>query len=213
MTDLAVTARAVTDRAASRAVFLDRDGTLVDELGYLARPEDLRLLPGAAEGVRRLNEAGWRAVVVTNQSGIARGLFGARELDLVHARLARELAREGAHLDGIYSCPHHPEHGPAPLRQVCACRKPAPGLLLTAARELGLELAASWIVGDSWRDLEAGARAGLAGGILVLTGKGREEHAQLAPGTAVRTAADLPAAVQAILAARADSVGSVDQGR
>jgi D-glycero-D-manno-heptose 1,7-bisphosphate phosphatase len=203
----------VTVRAKpGRAVFLDRDGTLVDELGYLARPEDLRLLPGAAEGVRRLNEAGWRAVVVTNQSGIARGLFGPGELDAVHARLAQELALSGAHLDGIYSCPHHPEHGTGPLRQVCACRKPAPGLLLTAARELGLDLAASWIVGDSLRDLEAGARAGLAGGILVLTGKGRDEHEQLAPGTNVRTAPDLPAAVQAILAgAQGPFTGS--QGR
>jgi D-glycero-D-manno-heptose 1,7-bisphosphate phosphatase len=191
----------VTSGAARRAVFLDRDGTLVDELGFLAHPGDLRLLPGAAEGVRLLNRAGWRAVVVTNQSGIARGLFGEGELAAVHARLREELARAGATLDGIHHCPHHPTEGAPPLRRACDCRKPAPGLLLEAARELGLELGASWTVGDSLRDLEAGERAGLAGGILVLTGKGPEELARHAHPESVRTAPDLPAAVRAILAA------------
>lgn len=184
-----------------RAVFLDRDGTLLDELGFLSRPEDLRLLPGAAEGVRLINQAGWSAVLVTNQSGIARGLFGEPELAAVHARLAEELAAHGAHLDALFHCPHHPEQGLGALRRTCACRKPAPGLLLEAAERLGLALGASWIVGDSQRDLEAGRRAGLAGGVLVLTGKGRAELAQFPAREAPLTAADLPTAVRRILAA------------
>ncbi len=186
----------------ARAVFLDRDGTLVDELGFLCRASDVRLVPGAAEGVRLFNQAGWRAVVVTNQSGIARGLLDERVLAEVHARMQALLAREGAQLDAILHCPHHPAEGAPPLRCICACRKPAPGLLLEAAQRFALELGASWIVGDSLRDLEAGRRAGLAGGVLVLTGKGQTEL-ELARGVeAVRTAADLPAAASFILSAQ-----------
>jgi D-glycero-D-manno-heptose 1,7-bisphosphate phosphatase len=186
-------------RPPARAVFLDRDGTLVDELGFLRRARDVRLVPGAAAGVRLLNQAGWLTVVVTNQSGIARGLLDECDLAEVHARLSELLAREDAHLDAILHCPHHPEEGEPPLRCACACRKPAPGLLLEAARRFALELGACWIVGDSLRDLEAGARAGLAGGVLVLTGKGPAElGGALDPG-AVRTAPDLPAAARSIL--------------
>jgi D-glycero-D-manno-heptose 1,7-bisphosphate phosphatase len=186
----------------TQAVFLDRDGTLVDELGFLRRPEDLRLLPRAAEGVRAFNAAGWRTIVVTNQSGLARGLFTADDLAAVHARLEAALAEEGARLDAILHCPHHPEEGAPPLRAACECRKPAPGLLLEAARRFGLELGACWIVGDSRRDIEAGRRAGLAGELLVLTGKGKEEHALLtdAERDLVRVAPDLLAAAHAILA-------------
>lgn len=186
------------------AVFLDRDGTLVDELGFLARAEDLRLLPGAAEAVRRLNEQGLVAVVVTNQSGIARGLFGERELAAVHARLAAELARAGAHLDDVLHCPHHPSEGSPPWRQRCPCRKPAPGLVLEAARRHGLALADSWMIGDSLRDLECGARAGLAGSILVRTGKGADELATLPAAERARTlvAPDVLGAVELLLAAR-----------
>jgi len=184
----------------ARAVFLDRDGTLVDELGFLRRAQDVRLVPGAAAGVRLFNQAGWLTVVVTNQSGIARGLLDEGDLARVHARLSELLAREDARLDALLHCPHHPEEGVPPLRTACACRKPAPGLLLEAARRFALELGACWIVGDSLRDLEAGARAGLAGGVLVLTGKGPAELAgALDPGV-VRTAPDLPAAARSILA-------------
>jgi D-glycero-D-manno-heptose 1,7-bisphosphate phosphatase len=184
------------------AVFLDRDGTLVDELGFLARAEDLRLLSGAAEAVRRVNAAGLAAIVVTNQSGIARGLFGERELAAVHARLAQELARGGARLDDVLHCPHHPSEGVPPWRAHCECRKPAPGLVLAAARAHGLALASSWMIGDSLRDLECGARAGLAGGILVLTGKGPEELATLSAAERARTlvAPDVRAAVELVLA-------------
>ena len=183
----------------ARAVFLDRDGTLLDELGFLVRPEDVRLLPRAAEGVRVLNAAGWRTVVVTNQSGVARGLLDEEKLAAVHARLASVLAEQGAHLDAILYCPHHPEEGTGPLRCACTCRKPAPGLLLEAARRFSLDLGASWIVGDSLRDLESGRRAGLAGGWLVLTGKGAEEQALLPRGADVRVAPDLLAAARLIV--------------
>jgi len=186
----------------TRAVFLDRDGTLVDELGFLREAAELRLLPGAAEGVRLFNEAGWRTVVVTNQSGIARGLLDEDDLRAVHARLAQELAREGAHLDLLLHCPHHPSAGRGALVQSCACRKPEPGMLLDAARRLALDLARCWLVGDSARDLEAGRRAELAGEVLVLTGKGPDELAALAPAARARvlTAPDLPAAARLILA-------------
>jgi D-glycero-D-manno-heptose 1,7-bisphosphate phosphatase len=187
--------------AGARAVFLDRDGTLVDELGFLRRACDLRLLSGAAEGVRLFNRAGWRTVVVTNQSGIARGLLTETELEEVHARLRAELARSGARLDAILHCPHHPEEGEPPLRCACACRKPAPGMLLEAARRFALDLGASWIVGDGLRDLEAGRRAGLAGGVLVLTGKGRAELAGAREPGGVPTAPDLRGAARLILAA------------
>jgi len=184
------------------AVFLDRDGTLLDELGFLTRPEDVRLLPRAAQGVRALNEAELPVVVVTNQSGIARGLLSERELAAVHARLERELALEGARVDGFLHCPHHPEHGAPPLRQVCACRKPEPGLLFEAAARFGLDLSASWIVGDSARDLEAGRRAGVAGRVLVLTGKGRATLAELEREERARTqvADDLVEAAELVLA-------------
>ncbi|MSR61919.1 MAG: HAD-IIIA family hydrolase [Planctomycetes bacterium] len=185
----------------TRAVFLDRDGTLVDELGFLRDAATLRLLPGAAEGVRLFNRAGWRTVLVTNQSGIARGLLDEDDLCAVHARLEQALARADARLDLLLHCPHHPSAGRGLLRQSCACRKPEPGMLLDAARRLELDLAQSWIVGDSARDLEAGRRAELAGGVLVLTGKGRDELAALAPAERARvlSAPDLPAAARLIL--------------
>jgi D-glycero-D-manno-heptose 1,7-bisphosphate phosphatase len=194
--------RAHGSAAQRAAVFLDRDGTLLDELGFLARPADLRLLPGAAAGVRALNQAGLAVVLVTNQSGIARGLFSEADLAAIHARLAQELERAGAHLDALYHCPHHPEQGQPPLRRACSCRKPEPGLLLLAARELGLDLARSWIVGDSVRDLEAGRRAGIPGRVLVLTGKGQATLAGLAPEQRAQTlvVADLPEAARRVLA-------------
>jgi D-glycero-D-manno-heptose 1,7-bisphosphate phosphatase len=157
-------------------------------------------VPGAADGIRLFNRAGWQTVVVTNQSGIARGLLDEHDLAEIHERLRELLAREGARLDAILHCPHHPDEGEPPLRCACACRKPAPGLLLEAARRFELDLGSSWIVGDGLRDLEAGARAGLAGAVLVLTGKGRAELAAAPEPGSLRTAPDLPAAARLILA-------------
>jgi D-glycero-D-manno-heptose 1,7-bisphosphate phosphatase len=156
------------------AVFIDRDGTLTDEVGYINHPSRLRLLPRSAEAIRRLNRAGIPAVVVTNQAGLARGYFSEAVLDSVNADLAAQLERAGARLDGVYICPHHPTEGAPPLRQLCDCRKPKPGLLLRAAEELDLDLARSVMVGDKPSDLEVAPKVG-ARSILVLTGYGRGE--------------------------------------
>jgi D-glycero-D-manno-heptose 1,7-bisphosphate phosphatase len=156
------------------AVFIDRDGTLTEEVGYVNHPSRLRLLPRSAEAIRRLNRAGVPAVLATNQAGLARGYFSKDVLDAVQAELVAQLAREGAVLDGVYVCPHHPDAGEPPFRADCDCRKPRPGLLLRAAAELGLDLPRSALVGDKPSDLAA-ARAVGARGVLVLTGYGRGE--------------------------------------
>ncbi|HEY4134066.1 MAG TPA: D-glycero-beta-D-manno-heptose 1,7-bisphosphate 7-phosphatase [Alphaproteobacteria bacterium] len=160
------------------AVFLDRDGTIVEDVDYLTRPEQLRLIPGAAAAIRTLNARAVPVVVVTNQSAVARGLLSEDELAAVHGELRARLAAEGARLDAIYYCPHHPE-GSGAYRRDCDCRKPMPGMLRQAARDLGLDLAASAMVGDSVRDLEAGAAAGCRTLILVRTGHGADEEKHL----------------------------------
>ncbi|MBE0558546.1 MAG: HAD family hydrolase [Proteobacteria bacterium] len=155
------------------AVFLDRDGTINEEVGYLDRLEKLRLIPGAAEAIRLINESGMKAIVVTNQSGVARGMFGEAFVGTVHRRLREMLAAEGASLDGLYFCPHHPTEGRGRYLRSCDCRKPAPGLLLRAAEELSLDPERSTMIGDTLKDIEAAARIG-ARGILVRTGYGAE---------------------------------------
>jgi D-glycero-D-manno-heptose 1,7-bisphosphate phosphatase len=156
------------------AVFIDRDGTLTEEVGYVNHPSRVRLLPRSAEAIRRLNAAGLAAVVVTNQAGIARGYFSADVLRATNEALVEQLKDAGAHLDGIYVCPHHPTEGAPPYRAVCDCRKPAPGLLRRAAAELDLDLSASVMVGDKASDLVPARTVG-ARGVLVLTGYGRGE--------------------------------------
>jgi D-glycero-D-manno-heptose 1,7-bisphosphate phosphatase len=152
----------VTDRAA----LLDRDGTLILERHYLSDPEGVELLPGAAEGLRRLRSLGFALVVVTNQSGLARGLFDAERLAQIHARLTFLLKQEGVILDGIYVCPHLPTDG-------CWCRKPRPGLVERAAARHGFDPAASIVIGDKACDVELGRAVG-ARSILVRTGYGAE---------------------------------------
>ncbi len=156
------------------AVFIDRDGTLTEEVGYVNHPSRLRLLPRSAEAIRRLNAAGIAAVVVTNQAGVARGYFSEEVLGAVNTALVDQLKEEGAHLDAIYVCPHHPTEGVAPYRMVCGCRKPKPGLLVRAAADHGLDLGRSTLVGDKPSDLVA-ARAVGARSVLVLTGYGLGE--------------------------------------
>lgn len=143
------------------AVFLDRDGTLNENLDYLTRPEDMRLLPGVAPALMRLRAAGYACVVVTNQSAIGRGMIDEATLDAIHEEMLRQLAVDGAALDAIYASPHVNDHPD---------RKPAPGMLLQAAADLGLDLASSWMVGDSARDILAGRSAGCKGCVLVRTG-------------------------------------------
>jgi D-glycero-D-manno-heptose 1,7-bisphosphate phosphatase len=178
-------------------MLIDRDGTLCEEVGYLGRVDQVRLLPRAGEAVRRAREAGFRVILATNQSGIARGLIEPSRLDEIHDELQRLLALEDTALDGIYHCPHHPDFGDGE----CACRKPLPGMLLQAAGEHGLDLAASYMVGDRRRDLAAGSRAG-ATPVLVLTGYGKREFGYHASDDAERpafVASDLSAAVEWIL--------------
>lgn len=163
------------------AVFLDRDGTINEEVGYLDRLEKLRLVPGAAEAIRLINESGMKAVVVTNQSGVARGFFTEAFVDEVHSHLRKMLRKEGASLDGFYFCPHHPTEGRGGYLRNCSCRKPSPGLLLRAVEELSLEPERSYMVGDTVKDIEAASRIG-ARGILVRTGYGAGAAAAL--GTA-----------------------------
>ena len=184
------------------AVFIDRDGTLTEEVGYVNHPSRLRLLPRSAEAICRLNRAGVAAVVATNQAGVARGYFSEEVLHAVNAALVRQLEAAGARLDGLYVCPHHPTEGEPPFRAACDCRKPAPGLLLRAAEDLGLDLAASALVGDKASDLEPARRVG-ARAVLVLTGYGRGEweyrrhHFAVAPD---HVADDLLDAVEWVLA-------------
>jgi D-glycero-D-manno-heptose 1,7-bisphosphate phosphatase len=155
-------------------MFIDRDGTLTEEVGYVNHPARLRLLPRSGDAVQRLNRAGIAAVVTTNQAGIARGYFSEDVLHAVHAELLRQLKRADAHLDGLYVCPHHPREGQPPWRADCHCRKPKPGLVLQAARELDLDLAGSVVVGDKASDLAVAPAVG-ARSVLVLTGYGLGE--------------------------------------
>jgi len=145
---------------ADKAVFLDRDHTIIEDPGYLTEPSAVRLLPGVDLALQSLAQEGFRLVVVTNQSAIARGLLTAEGLERIHAEMGRQLADRGVTLDGIYHCPYHPEGTVEPYDQESDDRKPSPGMLLRAAEDLGLDLANSWMVGDSPRDIEAGQRAG-----------------------------------------------------
>lgn len=143
-------------------VFLDRDGTIIADTGYVASPDDVRLLPGAAEAVRRMARAGYRVILVSNQSGVARGLLDETVLAQVHSRLEELLETEGACLDAAYYCPFldGPDATVAAYRRDSELRKPKPGMLHQAARELGIDLGCSWMIGDSASDVEAGRRAG-----------------------------------------------------
>lgn len=158
-----------------RAVFLDRDGTVSDEAGYINHIGRFRVYPWTAAAIRRLNDAGLRVILVTNQSGIGRGYFPESLLHEVHGVLEKELELAGAHLDAIYFCPHHPDARLDQYRRHCSCRKPEPGMLLKAARDWDLDLGASFLVGDRFVDIETAHRAGVRG-VLVLSGYGRGEY-------------------------------------
>jgi D-glycero-D-manno-heptose 1,7-bisphosphate phosphatase len=183
-----------------RAVFLDRDGTICEEVGYLNSVHQMRLIPRSAEAIRRLNEHGFKVVVITNQSGVARGLILEQNLNDIHTEMIRQLREEGASLDGIYYCPHHPTEGNPPYLQECTCRKPATGLLKKAAADLNLDLSSSYMVGDHFSDIECGRRVG-AKTVLLLTGHGRQalERQGEWPSQPDYLAADLYEAVNWIL--------------
>ncbi|HEY9068894.1 MAG TPA: HAD family hydrolase [Candidatus Ozemobacteraceae bacterium] len=146
------------------AIFLDRDGTLNPDPGFISRPEDFELYPGTGEALARLRAAGYLLVVVTNQSGVARGIIPPDALGRIHEKMNRELEQAGAVPDAIYICPHHPDH-PAPGQppgQSCGCRKPEPGLVLKAISDLGIDPATSWAVGDRMTDVRMAIAAGVA---------------------------------------------------
>jgi D-glycero-D-manno-heptose 1,7-bisphosphate phosphatase len=157
-----------------RAVFMDRDGTISEEVGYINHPSRFRVFPHSADAVRLLNEQGWLAIVVTNQAGVARGYFSEEMIHEIHDQLKRDLENAGARLDAIYYCAHHPSVGEPPYRQDCDCRKPKPGLILKAAREFDIDLAQSWMIGDRYSDIELARNAGV-NSAFVLSGYGRGE--------------------------------------
>jgi D,D-heptose 1,7-bisphosphate phosphatase len=155
-----------------RAIFLDRDGTINEEVGYLDDLAKLKIIPAAFEAVRLINAAKMKAVVITNQAGVARGLFSEDFVKIANKFLHAEFLKENALIDAFYYCPHHPTEGIGSYHRECDCRKPAPGMLLQAAQEMNIDLARSYIIGDRYNDIEAGKRAQVKG-VLVKTGFGQ----------------------------------------
>jgi D-glycero-D-manno-heptose 1,7-bisphosphate phosphatase len=191
---------AAPSRAQRPAIFVDRDGVILEMVHYLNRVEQVALAPGVAEAIRSINETGVPLVIVTNQSAVARGLLTESGLDAIHARMAELLSARGAHVDAIYYCPHHPDAGEGAYRRDCECRKPNPGMLRKAAADLGLDLPRSVMIGDHATDIEAGHNAGVARTMLVLTGYG-SAAAEALRGTELAPWATFPEAASALLAA------------
>ena len=157
-----------------RAVFIDRDGTISEEVGYINHPSRFRVFPYAAAAIKHLNENSWLAIVVTNQAGVARGYFKEEMVKTVHADMTSELERQGARLDAVYYCAHHPSVGEPPYRFDCDCRKPKPGLITRAVKDFDIDIAGSWMVGDRYSDVELARNAGVQS-MFVLSGYGRGE--------------------------------------
>ncbi|MFP6644481.1 MAG: D-glycero-beta-D-manno-heptose 1,7-bisphosphate 7-phosphatase [Candidatus Latescibacterota bacterium] len=182
----------------NKAAFLDRDGTILVERGHVTDTDGLEFLNGSAAAIAQFGDAGWRVLVVTNQSHVAKGLITEIDLEHIHRALQQKLQAAGARVDDIYHCPHHPEGTVPEYALVCECRKPRPGLLLRAAEEHGIDLPRSVMVGDALRDLQAGQSAGVGANVLVRTGYGaaveHESHG------ADHVADDLAAAVRWIIA-------------
>ena len=188
------------------AIFMDRDGTLSHEVGYVNHPSRFRLYPWTVDAVRAINQAGWLAVVVTNQAGVARGYFPESVYEEVQQRLREGVEKGGARFDAVYACLHHPTVGHPPYRVECDCRKPRPGMLRRAQEELGADLSRSWVVGDRHGDLQLAWNVG-ARGALVKSGYGLGELTYLAPGWARQpdlVAENLLEAVERILGREAE---------
>ncbi len=164
----------------NKAVFLDRDGTVNEEVGYLNDLEKLRLIPGAGQAIRRLSEAGFKVILVTNQSGVARGYFPERLVHEAHVRLEEMLKADGARVDAVYFCPHHPSAGNSLYTRECDCRKPKTGLIDRAVKDFGIDRGHSYMVGDKWSDVELGQRAGVHA-ILVESGFAHDDPGNKRP--------------------------------
>ncbi len=157
------------------AVFIDRDGTMSEEVGYVNHISRFKLLPNTARAIKLFNEAEILAIVATNQAGVARGYFEESLINTVHEKMRALLAESGAHLDAVYYCPHHPAAGKPPYRANCECRKPAPGMILKAAEEFSIDLKRSYMIGDKISDIEFGQKLGLKS-VMVMTGYGLGEY-------------------------------------
>jgi D,D-heptose 1,7-bisphosphate phosphatase len=166
------------------AVFLDRDGTINEEVGYLDSIDKLKLFANAADAIRMINESGMKAVVITNQSGIARGYFTEEFVGMVHTRIQKILHERGAYIDAFYYCPHHPTEGIGAYLQSCSCRKPEAGMLIAASEDMGIDLVKSYTVGDMSKDIQVAGKVG-AKGVLVKTGYGLNTiEEDVTPGSA-----------------------------
>jgi D-glycero-D-manno-heptose 1,7-bisphosphate phosphatase len=184
----------------NRAVFLDRDGTLIRDMSYLSDPAQTRLYRGAGDAVRNLRREGYRVIVVTNQSGVARGYFKEAVIHRVHRKIQSLLRGYRTKVDAFYYCPHYPEGTVKSMSRVCSCRKPKPGMVIQAVRRFDLDPSRSYMVGDKLEDVLLARTAGLKKGMLVRTGKGKKNEKRLAaiPGKSL-VFANLPAAARWIL--------------
>lgn len=158
-----------------KVIFLDRDGTINEEVNYLHKPEDLQILPGVPEAIKLLRDGGFKILVVTNQAGVARGYYSCRDVEALHEYLNQQLKKSGAWIDRFYYCPHHPVHGIGEYKRACHCRKPETGMFEQAGQEYDVDKEHSYMIGDKLLDVEAGNRYGVHG-ILVGTGYGRQIH-------------------------------------
>ena len=165
------------------AVFLDRDGTINEEVGYLDSLNKLKMIPAAYEAIRLINKSCMKAIVITNQAGIARGFFTEKFVRQTHEIIQAALLQKRASIDKFYYCPHHPTEGTGIYLQNCNCRKPLPGMLLQAAHDLNIELRSSYMIGDTYRDMETAKKVGVKG-ILVKTGYGQEVLQDVSPDVA-----------------------------
>ena len=185
-----------------KVVFLDRDGTLNKEVNYLYKPEDMELFSDVPESIKRLNQAGYKVVVITNQAGVARGYYTEEDVNRLHQYMNQLLEKEGAEIDAFYYCPHHPVHGIGAYKKVCNCRKPGTGMFEMAEKDFPVDRAASYMIGDKLLDTEAGQKFGVTS-ILVGTGYGAELHKEQQENGEkppyVHYAADLEQAAQWIL--------------
>lgn len=192
--------KAFSKRKKRPAVFLDRDGTVIRQVELLHKPSQVKIFSGAAEAIGTLNRLGYLVVIVTNQPVVARGIIGPKEVDHIHAVMVDRFGKKGARIDAVYYCPHHPQANVKKYRMACKCRKPAPGMILRAAKEHGIDLKKSFFIGDSTRDVLAGNRAKVTM-ILVRTGHGGKDQWQF-KGKADFTVRDLAAAVKVVKKAR-----------